>query len=91
MAEPTVFEQIVDYANRADPWPLYRELRKTPVAREPDGSYVVTRYRDIIALAGLARRLDNPRLVADPPPYRPSVVLHGPRHLQVEFDRVGVA
>ncbi|MCW2931899.1 MAG: cytochrome [Actinomycetia bacterium] len=50
MAQPTVFEEIIDYANRADPWPLYRELRKTPVTREPDGTYVVTRYRDIVAL-----------------------------------------
>ena len=60
MAQPTVFEQIVDYANRADPWPLYRELRKTPVTREPDGTYVVTRYRDIIAL------LHDPRTTSRP-------------------------
>jgi len=60
MAEPTVFEQIVDYANRADPWPLYRELRKTPVAREPDGTYIITRYRDIIAL------LHDPRTTSRP-------------------------
>ncbi|MFC4999491.1 cytochrome P450 [Dactylosporangium cerinum] len=46
----TVFEQILDYANRADPYPLYRQLRTTPVVREADGSYVVSRYRDIVAL-----------------------------------------
>jgi cytochrome P450 len=39
-----------------------------------------------IALTELARRLENPRLVADPPPYRPNPVLRGPRHLVVEFD-----
>jgi cytochrome P450 len=50
MAPASVFEQIVDYANRADPWPLYAELRKTPVGREADGTYVVSRYRDIVAL-----------------------------------------
>jgi hypothetical protein len=39
-----------------------------------------------IALTTLGRRLVNPRLVADPPPYRPNAVLRGPRHLLVEFD-----
>jgi cytochrome P450 len=38
------------------------------------------------ALAALASRLDNPRLTEDPPPYRPSPVLRGPRHLRVAFD-----
>jgi len=41
-----------------------------------------------IALTQLVQRLDNPRLVIDPPPYRPSPVLRGPRHLLVEFDRL---
>jgi cytochrome P450 len=39
-----------------------------------------------IALGELARRLEGPRLVADPPPYRPNAVLRGPGHLLVEFD-----
>ncbi|MFJ2899558.1 cytochrome P450 [Streptomyces sp. NPDC087218] len=42
-----------------------------------------------IALTELARRLDNPRLVADPPPYRQNAVLRGPRHLEVAFDALG--
>ncbi|WP_420712026.1 MULTISPECIES: cytochrome P450 [unclassified Streptomyces] len=37
-----------------------------------------------IALTELVRRLDRPRLVADPPPYRPSPILRGPIHLDVE-------
>ncbi|MGW2212523.1 cytochrome P450 [Streptomyces sp. NPDC001781] len=41
-----------------------------------------------IALAELARRLENPRLVADPPPYRPNAVLRGPRHLPLTIDGV---
>jgi len=41
-----------------------------------------------IALTALARRLDNPRLVADPPPYRDNAVLRGPEHLVVSFDRL---
>jgi cytochrome P450 len=40
-----------------------------------------------IALTQFVQRLENPRLVTDPPPYRPSPVLRGPRHLLVEFDR----
>ncbi|MEV6833656.1 cytochrome P450 [Streptomyces sp. NPDC051133] len=39
-----------------------------------------------IALSELARRLVNPRLVEDPPPYRRNAVLRGPRHLGVAFD-----
>ncbi|MBV2357218.1 cytochrome P450 [Streptomyces sp. J2-1] len=39
-----------------------------------------------IALSELARRMDNPRLVQDPPPYRQNAVLRGPRHLDIAFD-----
>ncbi|MFB6815281.1 cytochrome P450 [Streptomyces sp. NPDC056347] len=39
-----------------------------------------------LALTELATRLDGPRLVADPPPYRQNAVLRGPRHLEVAFD-----
>ncbi|MFD8818564.1 cytochrome P450 [Streptomyces sp. NPDC059627] len=41
-----------------------------------------------IALSQLARRLDNPRLVEDPPPYRPNAVLRGPRHLNIALDGI---
>jgi hypothetical protein len=33
MVTTSVFEQILDHANRADPYPLYRRLRETPVVR----------------------------------------------------------
>jgi cytochrome P450 len=46
----------------------------------------LARMEGQIALTTLGRRLVNPRLVADPPPYRPNAVLRGPRHLLVEFD-----
>lgn len=48
--QPGLLAQILDYANRADPYPLYAELRKTPVFRAPNGSYVVSTYREIWAL-----------------------------------------
>jgi cytochrome P450 len=41
-----------------------------------------------IALTELARRLENPHLVTDPPPYRPNPTLRGPRHLPAAFDRI---
>ena len=60
LAPPTdVFAQILDYANRADPYPLYAELRKTPVARQDDGTYVVSTYREIVDL------LHDPRISSE--------------------------
>jgi cytochrome P450 len=59
MAAPSVFGQILDYTNRANPYPLYAELRKTPVERQADGTYVVSTYREIEEL------LHDPRLSAD--------------------------
>jgi cytochrome P450 len=41
-----------------------------------------------IALTELVRRLEQPRLVVDPPPYRPSPLLRGPEHLLIEVDGV---
>ena len=48
----------------------------------------LARIEGQVALTALARRLVNPRLVEDPPPYRPNAVLRGPRHLLVDFDRL---
>ena len=39
-----------------------------------------------IAFTELLRRLAQPRLVADPPPYRPSPFLRGPEHLPIEVE-----
>ena len=41
-----------------------------------------------IALTELVRRLEQPRLIVDPPPYRPSPVLRGPAHLLIEVEEV---
>ncbi|MEU2063992.1 cytochrome P450 [Streptomyces sp. NPDC013455] len=46
----------------------------------------LARLETQLALSELARRLENPRLVEDPPPYRPNAVLRGPRHLEIAFD-----
>ncbi|MES4889329.1 cytochrome P450 [Streptomyces sp. NPDC096012] len=45
----------------------------------------LARLETQIALSELARRLEDPRLVEDPPPYRPNAVLRGPRHLNIAF------
>ncbi len=41
-----------------------------------------------IAFPELLRRLEQPRLVVDPPPYRPSPLLRGPEHLLIAVDEV---
>jgi hypothetical protein len=50
MAQASVYDQVLDPASRANPFPLYAELRKTPVARQEDGTYVVSTYHAIVAL-----------------------------------------
>lgn len=59
MTENTTFGRILEKANRADPYPLYAELRKTPVCPLEDGGYVVSTYREIVAL------LHDPRVSSD--------------------------
>jgi cytochrome P450 len=41
-----------------------------------------------LALTELARRLDDPRLIEDPPPYRRNAVLRGPRHLPIAINGI---
>jgi fatty acid omega-hydroxylase len=41
-----------------------------------------------LALETFIRRVENPRLVVDPPEYRRSNVFRGPRHLVVNFDGI---
>jgi cytochrome P450 len=48
----------------------------------------LARLEGQIALRELSRRLVNPRLAQDPPPYRFNPSLRGPRHLPVRIDGV---
>ncbi|MDT7710121.1 MAG: fatty acid omega-hydroxylase [Pseudonocardiales bacterium] len=41
-----------------------------------------------LALEVFLRRVENPRLVVDPPPYRHSQVFRGPQHLLIDYDRI---
>jgi cytochrome P450 len=41
-----------------------------------------------IAVGEFVRRVKNPRLVVDPPPYRHNQIFRGPRHVLVDIDGV---
>ncbi|GAA1637001.1 cytochrome P450 [Georgenia ruanii] len=58
-SQTSLMQRMLDYANRPDPYPLYEELRRTPVRREEDGTYLVGTYREIVQL------LHDPRLSSD--------------------------
>ncbi|WP_351222646.1 cytochrome P450 [Streptomyces sp. NPDC002133] len=55
----SLLRQIIDYSSRANPYPLYAELRKTPVLDEGDGAYIVSTYWEILSL------LHDPRVSSD--------------------------
>jgi cytochrome P450 len=59
MTQGTLLRQITDYASRADPYPLYAELRKTPVSQQGDGLFVVSTFWEIESL------LHDPRISSD--------------------------
>jgi fatty acid omega-hydroxylase len=40
------------------------------------------------AFEAFLRRVDNPRLVEDSPPYRNSQVFRGPRHVLIDVDQI---
>lgn len=50
-AAADMWAQAMAFANRADPYPFFAELRKTPVARVADDLYVVTGYHELLALS----------------------------------------
>jgi len=67
MPDETLFAQVLDPRNRANPYPLYAGLRETPVSRQADGSYVVSTH------AALRSLIFDPRLSSEdlPPSRRP--------------------
>ncbi|MFJ8014723.1 cytochrome P450 [Streptomyces sp. NPDC096339] len=54
-----ILRQILDYSSRSNPYPLYEELRKTPVFHDGDGPYVISTYHEIKSL------LHDPRISSD--------------------------
>ncbi|MEU0333600.1 cytochrome P450 [Streptomyces sp. NPDC006193] len=60
MTQASLVRRITDFASRADPYPLYEELRRTPVLHEEEGGpYVISSYYDIEGL------LHDPRISSD--------------------------
>jgi cytochrome P450 len=72
MSTDTLLKQIQDFDNRPDPYPLYREIRKTPVSEQEDGSFVVSTYNEVRMLLHDPRISSDERLrtpmPGDPPP-----------------------
>ncbi|GEP10183.1 cytochrome P450 [Methylobacterium gnaphalii] len=67
MSDDTLFAEVTDQANRANPYPLYHRLREKPVSRQRDGTYVVSSHAAIRSL------MFDPRLSSEdlPPSQRP--------------------
>ena len=59
MTPEEAFDAAMRYENRANPYPFFDELRKTPVVRVTNGIYAVTGYDELIALA------HDPRVSSD--------------------------
>src|SRR5215468_4371424 len=59
MTPETAFAEAMKFENRANPYPFFDELRKTPVAHVGNGVYVVTGYRELTTLA------HDPRISSD--------------------------
>ena len=59
MDAATAWAEAMKFANRPNPYPFFEELRKTPVAKVSEKTYVVTGYDEVIALA------HDPRISSD--------------------------
>jgi cytochrome P450 len=83
---PTLFQQVLEYANRADPYPLYAEMRRTPVSIEDDGTVIVSTYREAAQLLHDPRISSDERQPVPPAPAlaRPDLVLESLRPRMAE-------
>jgi cytochrome P450 len=90
MRHEEILKAIYDPASRANPYPLFAELRRVPVSWQEDGptaegTFVVATYREIVALLGDPRLSSDLRkggetaklAVAGP---RPFIMLDAPDH-----------
>lgn len=59
MTPEEAWNEAMKHENRANPYPFFDELRKTPVAQVANGVYAVTGYEELIALA------HDPRVSSD--------------------------
>jgi cytochrome P450 len=71
MPDATLLDQVKDFANRPNPYPVYAKLRETPVSRQDDGTEAGTW---VAATHGtIASLLQDPRVSSEtlPPADRP--------------------
>ena len=71
MPDATLLDQVKDFANRPNPYPVYAKLRENPVSRQDDGTEAGTW---VAATHGtIARLLQDPRVSSEtlPPADRP--------------------
>lgn len=71
MPDATLLDQVKDFANRADPYPIYAKLREHPVSRQDDGTEAGTW---VAATHGaISSLLHDPRVSSEtlPPADRP--------------------
>ena len=59
MDAATAWTEAMKFSNRPNPYPYFEELRKTPVAKVAEHTYVVTGYPEVLALA------HDPRISSD--------------------------
>lgn len=59
MDAATAWAEAMKFANRPNPYPYFAELRKTPVAKVSEKTYVVTGYDEVVALT------HDPRISSD--------------------------
>ena len=59
MDAATAWAEAMKFENRPNPYPYFEELRKTPVAKVDERTYVVTGYPEAVALA------HDPRISSD--------------------------
>ena len=91
MVEETPWQQALRYENRANPYPFYEELRKTPVSRQPDGSYVVSTYRELVQLLHDPRVSSDMRKRPGPPagnPFEATIITEDPPEHDVDRRRM---
>lgn len=55
----TAWAEAMKFANRPNPYPFFDELRRTPVAKVSEKTYVVTGYDEVVALT------HDPRISSD--------------------------
>jgi cytochrome P450 len=71
MTPEAAYAELTKLEHRANPYPFFDELRKTPVAHVGNGLHVVTGYRELLALAHDPRVSSAPNPLAARPAAEP--------------------